>query len=535
MTMDPRAGSLVEDDEEEDEEDMEGLNMSFVNGFASTAATTASANGHHHDHHHHQPHHLMESMTIASLSAPHSDIVKPVSVVNGMGITSSSDSVSNPQQQHHQQQGDGRTGKRWNSNNQAMGDTAFLRKRTSDLLHVTSPTECDAYDASSCEESLGRGGMKVGLKTFNFLIDAWAFSGELDAADQALRLLDRMEEMYYNSLSAWSAQHGGQSGVDGFSTSQQDGSNSPPSDGPVIKIRPDVRSYTKVINALSRSMRPDAGEAAERILDRMEASYASGENPSAKPNTYTYVAAIEAHANSGIDGAPQKTEEMLERMIERYQSGDPDVRPNARCFNAAINAYAKSDLPDAAQQAEYILNRMDALYMAGLEEAKPNSFNYNSLITAWANCGKRGGDAYYEVGYSAQKAAEILDRMEQSFAYGDPACRPTTVSFNAVIDAYAKSGLDDAAERAEEVLLRMEDLYEAGELDVKPNTRSFNSVINAWAKSSQRPDAAEKAQDLLDFMTRLYELGNDTVRPDVHSFCTVINGKRILQRIFVWF
>jgi hypothetical protein len=383
------------------------------------------------------------------------------------------------------------------NNNPAMGDTAFLRKRTSDLLRVTSPDhpvavseskDIDGEDDTSAVV-LGRG-MKVGLKTFNFLIDAWAFSGELDAADQALRLLDRMEELHskHGALEDTHSDH--------------------------LKICPDVRSYTKVINALSRSMRPDAGELAEGILDKMEHIYATGENPSARPNTHTYTAAIEAYANSGIEGSLEKTEEILERMIARYQSGDPEVLPNARCFNAAISAYAKRDSPGAAQQAEYWLNRMDGLYMAGLPDAKPNSFNYNSLITAWANCPDDEG--------SAQKAAEVLERMEQCYAYGDPACRPTTVSFNAVIDAYAKSRLDDAAERAEQILRRMEDLYEAGE-DVKPNTRSFNSVINAWAKSG-RSDAAEKAQDLLDFMTKLYEAGNEAVRPDVHSFCTVING-----------
>ena len=80
--------------------------------------------------------------------------------------------------------------------------------------------------------------MKVGRKTFNFLIDAWAFSGELDAADHAMSLLDRMEFL--------------QNFPDFVSSS------------------PDVRSYTKVINAISRSARPDAGDVAESILNKME-------------------------------------------------------------------------------------------------------------------------------------------------------------------------------------------------------------------------------------------------------------------------
>ena len=372
--------------------------------------------------------------------------------------------------------------------NPAMADIAFLRKRTSDILHLTAAenlAESDSVGGGDDSEhhplAFTRGGMKVEVSTFNFLIDGWAFSKESDAADQAMRLLDRMEDLYHQS--------------------------------PGLRICPDVRSYTKVINALSRSKRPDAGELAESILNKMEYISSNGENVGAKPNTHTYTAAIEAWTNSGCEKAPVKTEELLNKMIQRYRSGDPDVVPNARSFNAAISAHAKCDAPGAARHAEHLLDQMDGLYMSGLQEAKPNSFNYNSLISAWANCDDEG---------SAQRAEEVLGRMEQCYAYGDVTCKPTTVSFNAVIDAYAKSGLPDAAERAEDVLIRMEKLQQT-EGDVKPNTRSFNSVMNAWAKSG-REDAALKAQDLLEYMQRLYEEGNGAVRPDAHSFCTVING-----------
>ena len=374
-------------------------------------------------------------------------------------------------------------------NNHAMKDISFLRKRTSNLLKVTAPENYSSGQEEPPHQQvhLSRG-MKINLKSFNFLIDGWAFSGEPDACDKAMTLLDRMEEMYYKY-----------------------GENSP--------VCPDVRSYTKVINALSRSKRKDSAYLAEQLLYKMERLAESGENLSAKPNTFTYTAAIEAQANSGMEGSPEKAEELLVKMIMRYQSGDPDVLPNARCFNAAISAYANSAQPGAAQQAEILFDRLDGLYMSGLEEAKPNSFNYNSLITAWANC----PDQEDENGVcSARRAQDILERMEQCYAAGDETCKPTTVSYNAVIDAYAKSKEEESAERAEQVLRRMGVLYKEG-ADIKPNTRSFNTVINAWAKSG-REDAAEKAQDLLDLMTRLYEEGNKAVRPDVHSITTVING-----------
>ena len=334
--------------------------------------------------------------------------------------------------------------------NPAMSDAAFLRKRTAQLLHGETSKK-----------------HKMHRKTFHWLMDAWAFSGEWDAADNAAALLLRMEELHDMGEEA---------------------------------IGPDVRSYTKVMNAISRSGQPDAGILAEQLFAKMETSALSGKNIAAQPNSFTYTALMEAYANSGN---AKKAEEVLDSMIELYHTEDSAIVPTARNFNACISAYAKMG---QALQAETVFLKMEEHYeQDGNAEAEPNSYHYNSVITAWANCPEEG---------SAQRAEEVLARM----------AIPTTVSYNAVIDAWAKSGVDDAAERAEELLTKMEHLYESGaNMEAKPNVRSFNSVINVLAKS-KREDAAQKAEGVLSLMERLYQEGNVDVRPDVHSFTSVING-----------
>lgn len=308
--------------------------------------------------------------------------------------------------------------------NPAMADTNFLRKRTSSLLELA---QSDKHDAA-----LSSRGMKVERKTFNFLFDAWAFSGEDDAADQAMNLLKCMEEM---------------------------GKSNP-------LMKPDVRSYTKVINAISRSASITAGEDAEKILSNMEALYKSGD-VAVKPNTFTYTAVMEAHANSGRPGSAQRVEELCELMVTKYQMGDPDVRPTARAFNAAIHAYGKAG---DAEKAQKIFDRMETIYNSGAKDAKPKTVNFNTLISAWANCDDEG---------SAQRAGQVLNRMESLFKAGSSDVTPTTVSYNAVIDAYAKSGEEDAPKKAEDILNHMTFLFESKEnVNARPNTRSFNSVIN---------------------------------------------------------
>jgi hypothetical protein len=367
--------------------------------------------------------------------------------------------------------------KKGRNQNPVIGDMAFLRKRTADLLKITA---VEGYERG-CNDILGRK-MRIDKKTFNWLIDSWAFSGELDAADKAYALLLRMEEL-------------------GASDSG---------------IRPDVRSYTKVINAISRSAGPDCGEKADKLLSKMESLYLSGKNEAAKPNTFTYTAVIEAYANSGSPGTASRAADVIDIMIQKWENGDEDVRPTSRSFNAAINAFAKSGEEGAAQHAESLFEQMVDIYETGNEECKPTAFNYNSVINALANSGEEG---------SAQRAEEFLERMESEYRKGDQDVKPTTITFNTVIDAFAKSGEEGAAQRAENVLRHMEEMYESHEnMDAKPNVRSFNAVINAYAKSGL-DDAAFKAERVLDLMERLYEAGREEVRPDVHSFSTVINGR----------
>lgn len=367
-----------------------------------------------------------------------------------------------------------------NHHNPAMADASFLRKRTANLLKATSPDHADKE-----LRALG-GNMKIGKKTFHFLLDAWAFSGEADAVQQATRLVERMEELKYGDHS----------------------------------MSPDVRSYTKLINAISRTGEQDAGERAEEILHKMRMLAETEGDEAVRPNTYTYTAVIEAHANSGAPGSTERALELCEIMVDRYIEGSEDVTPTSRAFQAALVAYTKSEEVGSAESAENLFDRMEELYHSGIEEMKPTAVNLNTLISAWANCRDEG---------SAQRAEEVLRRMEYLYRNGDEDLKPTTVSFNAVIDAYAKSGEDGAAEKAEEILKRMEELYETGEnLDAKPDVRSFNSVINAWAKSRDQ-DNALRAQEILDFMEKLYEDGDTSIGPDVLSFSTVINGMFLRQ------
>ena len=383
------------------------------------------------------------------------------------------------------------------NNNKAMADPAFLQKRTESLLRLTSP-ENDIIDSMSLG-NVGGGNMKVDKRTFDWLIDAWAYSGTDHAVDYAMRLLKRMEHMRDRM------------------TMEEDDSD--------YELCPDVKTYTKVINAIAKSGKADAGEKAEAILNRM----IDMNDPSTMPNTFTYTNVIDAYARSAPhnSNAPYSAQRLAERMEElRAISPLGPVKPTARAWNSVIGAWADwlgekmpwgEHVGSGAERAESCLDIMDELASAtGNEDVRPNSYNFNSVISAWANDG--GGDAAF-------RAEKILERMELLYRQtGQEDVKPRTVTYNAVIDAWAKSGELDGAHRAEMLLDHMMELYETGHnVNAKPNVRSFNTVLNAWAKSGVF-DAPGRALQVLSRMEELANSDWDDVLPDATSFATVINA-----------
>lgn len=435
-----------------------------------------------------------------------------------------------------QQQPAGRRRKKKGSNS-AMRDPQFLRKRTSDLVKAsnemmqkaqylqaedidcimptyaesslsgdsmsasTVPYTADDYDCANLKGIIGKN-MKVERKTFHFLLDAWAFSNEDDSAEKAIQLLECMEQSC-GRISSVSA--------------------TPLMNESLLFLEPDVRSYTKTMNAIARCGAINAGVQAEVIFQRMK-------KYGIEPNSFTYTALIQAHANSG---ASIRAHELLQILIQRFEleyqeheRGHNNIhntfvtqslssplgsttllQPTAKAFQAVMSAYSKAGQPE---NVEIVVSQIEKLYdkysdtLFGSTTAfRPNHFHYNTLISAWANSQET---------YGAERAEYVLERMKKYV-------QPTTVSYNAVIDAYAKFGLADKAE----ALLRTM-LDNDGSSAPKPNTRSFNSVMNAWAKS-KHIDNALNAELILDLMEKRYEQGDGNVRPDVHSFCTVINGK----------
>ncbi len=143
---------------------------------------------------------------------------------------------------------------------------------------------------------------------------------------------------------------------------------------------------------------------------------------------------------------------------------------------------------------------------------------YNSVIDCYAK--SRQGTA------GARKAEQLLDQMESMYRAGDESVKPNVLTYNSMLSAWARSNTKCAHWKAKAVLQKMWKLYEAGDKSVKPDTTAYNTLISAVSKSHCE-DKAQKALRVLREMEILYRNGGDdnrNVRPNEISYTSVLNS-----------
>eukprot|EP00559_Dactyliosolen_fragilissimus_P009061 CAMPEP_0184868762 /NCGR_PEP_ID=MMETSP0580-20130426/31695_1 /TAXON_ID=1118495 /ORGANISM="Dactyliosolen fragilissimus" /LENGTH=661 /DNA_ID=CAMNT_0027369863 /DNA_START=315 /DNA_END=2301 /DNA_ORIENTATION=+ len=286
----------------------------------------------------------------------------------------------------------------------------------------------------------------------------------------------------------------------------------------------DTISYNGVINAYAKSRCQESAKKAEEILERMESIYRQ------------QLQKIKLWSASSLPESTQNNETRHNLQLNVHNQPPPiiTVKPNVRTYSTVIDAFSrrKPTRPhnghgtefalSSAKYAQALLDHLLSLYDATHDPClKPNEISYNTVLNAWAKTGTIRG---------AQKATKMLKVMEDE-GLAD------VISYNAVIHAWARCGIEEAAENAETILRRMEaQVTNAMEHNsklsqqkhdrnfIRPNMRTYSSVIDAWSRSNH-PSAAQRAQSILDEMETLYATTKDpSIQPNTISYSTVINA-----------
>eukprot|EP00578_Thalassiosira_sp_NH16_P014404 CAMPEP_0181114562 /NCGR_PEP_ID=MMETSP1071-20121207/20961_1 /TAXON_ID=35127 /ORGANISM="Thalassiosira sp., Strain NH16" /LENGTH=999 /DNA_ID=CAMNT_0023198703 /DNA_START=126 /DNA_END=3126 /DNA_ORIENTATION=- len=177
-----------------------------------------------------------------------------------------------------------------------------------------------------------------------------------------------------------------------------------------------------------------------------------------------------------------------------YPEGDTTIGPDSNTFRQVITAWTKSchrsgnnnDVAIAAAKARRILDRM----LSDFPSLYPDASTFNAIMTIYLKLGKTD---------EALAVFDLMNTLHASGRGGDSGntAVPDTYSFNLMLRAiqiHAHRSREENIEAVEELIETSRERYQ-----VRPDVNSYNILIDAYAKS-RLEDAANRAEVLLGYM-----------------------------------
>ncbi|CAJ1960110.1 unnamed protein product [Cylindrotheca closterium] len=289
----------------------------------------------------------------------------------------------------------------------------------------------------------------------------------------------------------------------------------------IRNVNPTTLDYNIILNLWVKSQGGVfAAERCEQILTTMQKLHQETNDFSIQPNLETFKSALLAWKNSRVPFAAIRAQRLLEWMIRLYESGENDVLPDSDCFDICLQIWSKSDNdPRAAHKAEQLLLTQDKLsQIVHSHKLKPTTLSFNAVLFAWAKTITK------ESPHKHKKMVALLALMEHLyFEMANTRVEPDRCTYNTVLCALAKGCSPETAKQADTILRSIETHYKNDEISWDPDAILFNTVISAWAHSDV-PGAYRKAQSILDRQLNLYYAGCQDCKPDVIGFTSVLSS-----------
>jgi pentatricopeptide repeat protein len=235
---------------------------------------------------------------------------------------------------------------------------------------------------------------------------------------------------------------------------------------------PDLQTYNTVLASFAKEKRnKNAIAHAVQFFGKMKQLAATGFI--AKLDVVSYATLMNVYAHSPHRHkdkifTAQCSENLLREMQAAYKE-DGGIRPNHVAYNTCINCWANAGRPDRAGE---ILQEMVQDYQTGNSRARPDVTSFNTTMKAFAFA--RRPD-------SGKRAEEILERMKDLHNSGALKVRPDAVTYSTLILCYALTKQAKSLERAEEILRHMDELYNTGELDQGATKQAFEAICKGWS------------------------------------------------------
>jgi hypothetical protein len=235
------------------------------------------------------------------------------------------------------------------------------------------------------------------------------------------------------------------------------------------------------------------------------------------------------------DGASVASQEEFNKRYNNIQEVNIDLDRMAQRIGTASEKYPVQAAAQCQDLYEQVLSssKLDA-----------DVVTFNTVIKAWSRVAGAIADTHMNHNnnnnnspsdidfahmpsipiYTARDAAEYATKMLMDAEQSEENDKnknilPDRTSYNAAIDAWAKSRCKDSPDAAERLLKKMLD-HER----IKPDTLSYNGVLDAWAYSKS-PDYIDRLHKIFSHMETLHENPETRlVKPTIRTVNTIINA-----------
>ena len=213
---------------------------------------------------------------------------------------------------------------------------------------------------------------------------------------------------------------------------------------------------------------------------------------------------------------------LLDTSLAEGSSFSPNLSSKYSGDNKKEQAYEdddrESDVQNFARNPEWLVAATSEIldlehYPIG--HLTPDDIEYiTSLILAWSRRWLPGGPSHLE---------SLLKRVVDDMKAGNRDVSVSTTMYTAAIEAWGKSGADGRAERAQNIHDALIHQYqESGNPLIAPSVLSFNTLMNAWAKSGE-PDAPGRVEYVLTQM-RECKVDDSFLMPDAVTISTMLDA-----------
>lgn len=285
-------------------------------------------------------------------------------------------------------------------------------------------------------------------------------------------------------------------------------------------VNPTTLDYNIILNLWVKSKGGVfAAERCEQILTTMQKLHHETTDFSIQPNLETFKSVLLAWKNSKVPFSPIRAQRVLEWMIQLYEAGENDVLPDSDCFDIVLQIWSRSNDGKAAYKAEQLLLLQDKLsQIVHSHKLKPTTKSFNAVMNAW------GKKINKDSPHKSKKMTAVLSLMEHLyFEQGNTRVEPDRCTYNIVFCALAKGCCGQTAKEADTILRTIEQHYKEDKISWQLDAMLFNGVIGSWAHSDVS-GAYRKAVSILDRQMNMYQAGNQDCKPDVIGFTSVLSS-----------